>query len=224
MNKAKIVIVDDHQLLSSGLALLLNAEPDLTVAGQADRAATALPLISAQQPDIVLLDISLPQQSGLELLPQVLAAAPHCKVIMMTMHEEQQYLKKALEAGAKGFVLKKGGGMDLLYAIRSVLQGDTYVQPSMLSGLIREGEKRKLHRRESEAASSDEQLWQLLSQREEQVVLGVAKGHTSKEIAEKNFLSEKTVATYRSRAMAKLGMATRADLVEFVRRLGKFDS
>lgn len=221
MSTTRIVIVDDHQLLASGLAMLLNAEQDLEVVGQADRAETALHLVASQQPDIVLLDISLPRKSGLELLPEILNASPHCQVIMMTMHEEQQYLKKALDGGAKGFVLKKGGGTDLLYAIRSVMQGDTYIQPSMLSGLIREGEKRKQRRRETEAATSDGQLWQLLSQREQQVVLGVARGHTSKEIAEKNLLSEKTVSTYRSRAMAKLDMTTRAELVDFVVRLGK---
>lgn len=221
MSKTKIVIVDDHQLLSGGLAMLLNAEQDLEVVGQADRAATALRLIAAKQPDIALLDISLPDTSGLALLPEILKAAPRCQIIMMTMHEEQQYLKKALDGGAKGFLLKKGGGMDLLYAIRAVMQGDTYVQPSMLSGLIREGDAQKQRDRGTGSATADEQLWRLLSQREQQVVLGVARGHTSREIADKNFLSEKTVATYRSRAMAKLDMKTRAELVDFIVRLGK---
>ena len=223
MSKTKILIIDDHQLLSDGLAMMLNAEKDLEVIGQASRPAAALNLAAAHQPDIILLDISLPEKNGLELLPEFRKVAPNTLVIMLTMHEEQQYLKKALEKGAKGFVLKKGGGTDLRYAIRAVMEGNTYIQPSMLNSLIHEGEKRKQRRQETEVGGPDEQLWQMLSQREQQVALGVAKGHTSREIAEKTFLSEKTVATYRSRAMAKLDMTTRADLVDFIIRLGKLD-
>lgn len=221
MSKTRILIIDDHQLLSSGLAMLLCAEKDLEVTGQADRPETALRLAEEQQPDIILLDISLPGRSGLDLLPELLIRSPQSRIIMMTMHEEQQYLKKALEGGAKGFVLKKGGGTDLMYAIRAVMQGDTYIQPSMLADFIKTGED---HRGGSpENLSEDEQRWRMLSQREQQIVLGVAKGYTSREMAEEIFLSEKTVATYRSRAMTKLGFESRADLVEFVLRLRKID-
>ena len=218
MNRTKILIVDDHPLLSAGLAMLLNAQQDLAVAGQAETPETALRLAESEQPDIVLLDISLPGKSGLELLPEVLALSPRSRVIMMTMHEEQQYLKKALDAGAKGFVLKKGVDMDLLYAIRAVVHGETYIQPSMLTSFVHAEQKKETA---SSDLSSDQQLWQLLSQREQEVVFAVARGHTSKEIAKKNFLSEKTVSTYRSRAMTKLGMNTRAELLDFVIRLNK---
>ncbi|MCX5875539.1 MAG: response regulator transcription factor [Deltaproteobacteria bacterium] len=221
MSKTRILIIDDHQLLSSGLAMLLCAEKDLEVTGQADRPETALRLAEEQQPDILLLDISLPGRSGLDLLPELLARSPQSRVIMMTMHEEQQYLKKAIEGGAKGFVLKKGGGTDLMYAIRAVMQGDTYIQPSMLADFIKTGEESS--EGSPENLSEDEQRWRMLSQREQQIVLGVAKGYTSREMAEGIFLSEKTVATYRSRAMTKLGFESRADLVEFVLRLRKID-
>lgn len=216
MSKIRILIIDDHQLLSSGLAMLLCAEKDLEVTGQADRPETALRLAEEQQPDILLLDISLPGRSGLDLLPELLIRSPQSRIIMMTMHEEQQYLKRAIEGGAKGFVLKKGGGTDLIYAIRAVMQGDTYIQPSMLADFIKTGAS-------PENISEDEQRWRILSQREQQIVLGVAKGYTSREMAEENFLSEKTVATYRSRAMTKLGFETRADIVEFVHRLRRID-
>lgn len=219
MNKTKILIVDDHQLLSSGLAMLLNAEKDLMVIGQADKPDAALHLAELEQPDIVLLDISLPGKSGLDLLPELLACSPNSQVIMMTMHEGQQYLERALDAGAKGFVLKKGVSMDLLYAIRAVIRGEIYIQPAMVTRFIKTGKEAQSAC--EEGVSGDGQLWQLLSQRERQVVLGVARGHTSREIAQKNFLSEKTVATYRSRAMIKLGITTRADLVDLVVRLGK---
>ena len=221
MSKTRILIVDDHQLLSSGLAMLLSAEKYLEVTGQADRPETALRLAEEQQPDIILLDISLPGRSGLDLLPELLARSPQSRIIMLTMHEEQQYLKRALECGAKGFVLKKGGGTDLMYAIRAVMQGDTYIQPSMLADFIKTGADSRGGSPEN--ISEDEQRWRLLSQREQQIVLGVAKGYTSREMAEEIFLSEKTVATYRSRAMTKLGFESRADLVEFVLRLRKID-
>ncbi|MGV1098394.1 response regulator [Thiovibrio sp. JS02] len=216
MNRTRILIIDDHQLLSSGLAMLLGAEKDLEVTGQADGPAAALGLAGEQQPDIVLLDISLPGRSGLDLIPELLALSPRSRIIIMTMHEEQQYLQRALEGGARGFVLKKGGGGDLLYAIRAVMKGDTYIQPSMLADFIKTAETADKEGRA--IASAAEQLWRLLSQREQQIVLGVAKGYTGREIAEQHFLSEKTVATYRSRAMAKLGLATRAELVDFVSR------
>lgn len=220
MKKTKIMIVDDHKLLSSGLAMLLNAQADYTVMATPDTPAAALQLLREECVELVLLDISLPEKSGLELLPEILALCPKTKVIMMTMHEDQHYLKSAIAAGARGFVLKKGVDMDLLYAIKAVMNGEVYIQPSMLTGFITD---------EAGAAASDknlsehEKLWQLLSPREQEVVQGVAKGFTSKEIAEKYFLSEKTVATYRSRAMTKLGFDNRAELVDFIVRLGKID-
>ncbi|MFZ5773890.1 MAG: response regulator [Thermodesulfobacteriota bacterium] len=207
---ARILVVDDHALLLSGLCMLLNAEPDLEVVGMADSGEKALALASELQPDVVLLDISLRETSGLLLLPELLQRAPRARVLMLTMHEDQQYLKQAMAAGAKGFLLKKCLDVDLLYAIRSVLRGHIHIHPSMMPEILA-GPR-------PEAASPEEQLWNSLSQREQQVMLAVAKGHTGREIAEQHFLSEKTVATYRSRAMAKLGLETRAELVEFVAR------
>ena len=219
MNKTRILIVDDHKLFSSGLAMLLNAEQDLEVIGQVDNPANALRLAGSHHPDIVLLDITLAEKSGLDLLPEILLVSPRSHVIILTMHEEQQYLKKAVADGAKGFVLKKGVDIDLLYAIRAVKRGELYIQPSMLKGFMQEGKQN----REEEKLSEDERLWRLLSHREQDVLIAVARGLTGREIAEKNFLSEKTVATYRARGMAKLGIKTRAELVELVVRLKKMN-
>jgi len=219
MNKTSILIVDDHKLFSSGLAMLLNAEQDLEVIGQVDNPANALRLAGSHHPDIVLLDITLAEKSGLDLLPEILQVSPRSHVIILTMHEEQQYLKKAVADGAKGFVLKKGVDIDLLYAIRAVKRGELYIQPSMLKGFLQEGKQN----RAEETLSEDERLWRLLSHREQDVLIAVARGLTGREIAGKNFLSEKTVATYRARGMAKLGINTRAELVELVVRLKKLD-
>jgi DNA-binding NarL/FixJ family response regulator len=206
----RILVVDDHPVLLSGLSLLLNAEPDMEVAGTADLGPKALVQARELQPDIVLLDISLPGTSGLLLLPEILRQTPKTRVLMLTMHEDHQYLKEAVAKGAKGFILKKCLDVDLLYAIRSVMRGQMYIHPAMMPDILAEQEKG--------AASPEELLWLSLSTREQQVMLAVAMGYTSREIAEQHFLSEKTVATYRSRAMAKLGLETRAELVDFVSR------
>jgi two-component system, NarL family, response regulator NreC len=211
--KNSIVVVDDHSLLVSGLCLLLNSESDMEVVGQADKAEEALQLIENLQPSVVLLDISIHDTSGLDLLPQIVKRATKTKVIMMTMHEDQQYLEKALDNGASGYVLKKGLDVDLLYAIRSVCRGEVYIQPSMVKNYIAGSEKKESNKAQTDSHAL---LWNALSTREQQVVLGVAHGYTSKEIAKTHFLSEKTISTYRSRAMTKLGFETRAELVEFI--------
>ena len=203
-------MVDDHRVLLSGLSLLLNAEPDMTIVGAAGSGPEALVLAMELQPDIVLLDISLPGASGLMVLPEILLQAPRAHVLMLTMHEDHQYLKEAVAKGAKGFILKKCLDVDLLYAIRSVMRGQMYIHPAMMPEILAEREKGE--------ASPEEMLWLSLSKREQQVMLAVVMGFTSREIAEQLFLSEKTVGTYRSRSMAKLGLETRSELVEFVSR------
>ncbi len=218
-DKNSIVIVDDHSLLVSGLCLLLDSESDMEVAGQAENAEKALLLIEDLQPGVVLLDITLQDMSGLDLLPEIRKCATDTKIIMMTMHEDQQYLEKALANGANGYVLKKGLDVDLLYAIRSVCRGEVYIQPSMLKTYIADSQKTESKKEEVDDHTL---LWNALSLREQQVVLGVSHGYTSKEIAETHFLSEKTISTYRSRAMTKLGFETKAELVKFIMKLGLF--
>jgi len=209
----RIMVVDDHPVLLAGLSLLLNAEPDMEVVGTADTGPKALALAKELQPDIVLLDISLPETSGLLLLPEVLRLAPRSRVLMLTMHEEYQYLKEAVAKGAKGFILKKCLDVDLLYAIRSLMRGQMYIHPDMMPDIMASQEKGE--------ASPEEMLWLSLSKREQQVMQAVVMGFTSREIAEQLFLSEKTIATYRSRAMAKLGLETRSELVDLVARQKK---
>ena len=219
-NKVRILVVDDHPLLLAGLSLLLNAEDDLQVVAQANSATQALEQATSCQPDIVLLDISLQDQSGLALIPQLLSRAPACRVVMLTMHENRQYLQKAMAQGAKGFVLKKGLDADLIYALRSVMRGEVYVQPSLLKSYLPSGPAAA-----PSAAGSDRDagllLWESLSRREQEILALVAKGHSSREIADSCLLSEKTIATYRSRGMAKLDLKNRAELVELALKLGK---
>ncbi|MDF1614438.1 response regulator [Desulfurivibrio dismutans] len=219
-----ILVVDDHPLLLSGLGMLLNAEADLEVVGQTDRAPSALELAKKLQPDIILLDITLNDTSGIDLLPQLLEVSPDSRVIMLTMHENQRYLQLAMNAGARGFVLKKGLDADLLYAIRTVQRGEVYVHPSMLLEFVGGDGGRTDPQEDQETPDHRAQLWHSLSQREQQVMLAVAQGHTSREIAARYFVSDKTVTTYRSRAMTKLGLGNKAELVKLIMDLGLLKS
>ena len=212
----KVMVVDDHIMLLHGLCLLLNAEADIEVVAQATNGEEALALAQTCKPDIILLDITLQKMSGLDLIKQLLSQVPKSRIIMLTMHDNVEYLQKALQRGAKGFVLKKGLEEDLLYAIRSVMRGEVYIHPSLLQSYIPNSGKTTLM-----AKDDDVNNWSGLSEREQEILIHVARGYTSKEIAEKCLLSEKTVATYRSRGMNKLNIEKRSQLVRLVMRLGK---
>ncbi len=210
------MVVDDHVMLLHGLCLLLNAEADIEVVAQASNADEALEQVQTCSPDIVLLDITLQESSGLDLIEELLALAPQTRVIILTMHDNPQYMQRALRKGAKGFVLKKGLEEDLLYAIHSVMRGEVYIHPSLLKTYIPDSGKSELPDHDRELAR-----WANLSKREQEVLTLVARGYTSKEIGERCLLSEKTVATYRSRGMTKLDFEKRSELVRLAMRLGK---
>lgn len=218
--KHTILIVDDHSVLTAGLCLLLNAEADLEVVGQAADLESALRAAERLQPEIILLDITLPQGNSLDFLPRFKKNAPAAKMIMLTMHDDVGYLQKALEQGALGYVLKKALDQDLLYALRSVIRGEIYIQPSLVRQMM-SGEAGKTPAQgRADENDAPRLLWNSLSEREREVVTGVGLGYTSKELGEKYFISEKTIATYRSRAMTKLGLSTKAELVDLLLRLG----
>ena len=205
MTDIRVMVMDDHAILLAGVCMLLDAEQDITVVGQARTRAEALELLAKKRPDVLLLDVSMPEEDGISLLPLFRKISPKTRIVMLTMYEDQHYLQKALAAGASGFVLKKGLDVDLLYAIRAVMRNEVYIQPAMLKDLLGH---------ETDTRPKEEMLWETLSPREREVMIGVAHGYTNKEIAEQYQLSEKTVATYRSRSMAKLGTATRAEFIE----------
>jgi two-component system, NarL family, response regulator NreC len=216
--KISILVVDDHPLLLAGLCMLLNAEKDMVVTGQADNAAAAVKLARDQKPAVILLDITLQDTSGLDLIPVFRETCPAARIIMLTMHEDLQYMQKAIQSGAAGFVLKKGLDVDLLYAIRAVMRGEMFIQPSMLKDYLVPSQSD--FSLAGPPRGKDAVLWDTLSVREREVMIEVARGYTSKEIGDRLFLSEKTVATYRSRAMFKLGLESRAELVDFALKLG----
>ncbi|BDG60045.1 response regulator [Caldinitratiruptor microaerophilus] len=200
----RILIVDDHAVLRSGLRLLLHGKDGLEVVGEAGEAAEALALARRLRPELVLLDLSLPGLSGLDLLQRLRAEMPWLKVLVLTMHDDPEYLRRALEAGAAGYVIKRAADAELLAAIRAIRRGETYVYPTLAAQLVT---------RPPEGAAPPASP--PLSQREMEVMKLLVLGHTNAEIADQLGVSVKTVETHRARLMEKLGLRTRAELVRY---------
>lgn len=211
-HRYKVVIADDHAVLRSGLRLLLEKQADLSVVGEASSGLATLALAEELQPDLIILDLSMPGLGGLDALPSLRRIAPQAKILVLTMHDDPQYLHKVLAEGASGYILKKAADVELITALRAVLGGDIYVHPAMTRALIN-GEV-------IEDQQSKQDPWSMLSDREKEVLKLVALGYTSAEIAEQLALSSKTIDTYRSRGMDKLGFQTRAALVRFTIQKG----
>ncbi len=207
----RILLADDHAVLRSGLRLLIDSQPDLTVVSEAGDGAETLRLASELQPDVILLDINMPDMDGLTVLPQLRQAAPDSRVLILTMHDDVNYLQQTLQAGASGYVLKQAIDTELLMAIRAVLRGEQPVHPTMTQKLI-------AAMSQPAPAEVSENPWDALSQREHDVLRLVALGYTNAEIASELYISVKTVETYRARGMEKLNVETRAQLVRLALR------
>ncbi len=186
---------------------MLGAQPDLVVVGEASSGAEALALAEQTQPNLILLDLAMPALGGLEALPLLRKMLPDCRILVLTMHDDEGYLRQALRSGAAGYVLKKAVDSELISAVRAVLRGEIYVHPAMTRLLLEDVLP--------PASTPDSDPWAALSDREREVLILVARGYTSAEIAERLNLSPKTVETYRGRGMEKLNLRSRAALVQF---------
>jgi len=207
----RILLADDHAVLRAGLRLLINAQPDMECAGEAGDGLQLLARLESLQVDLVLLDLSMPRLGGLNALPAIRDRAPNTRVLVLTMHADEEYLRQALAAGAVGYVLKQAADQELLSAIRAVMRGEVYIHPAMTRALL-EGVMDGPSLPVAPAAS--------LSEREREVIVQVARGSTNREVAEQLGLSIKTVETYRARAMDKLGLTGRAALVRYAQSQG----
>lgn len=217
MNKlspVRVLLADDHAVLRAGLYLLIDKQADFTIIGEASSGLETISQVEELQPDLLLLDISMPGIGGLDAIPTIKKKTPRLKILILTMHDDPQYLRQALKAGASGYILKKAADVELLSAMRAVIRGDVYVHPSMTNILVDDF---------LPASKSDpnQDLWSTLSEREKQVLSLTALGHTGAEIAEKLNLSPKTIETYRARGMEKLNLQTRAALVRYALQHGK---
>lgn len=207
MPETRILLADDHAVLRSGLRLLLEAQSDLKVVGEAGNGSEALALAQSLQPHLIVLDLSMPGLGGLEALPLLRTAAPAARILVLTMHDDEGYLRQALRGGASGYILKRAADAELLSAVRTILGGEVYVHPALTKFLVGD--------LVTPPPTSSSDPWDELSEREQEVLTLVALGHTATEIAERLSLSVKTIETYRARGMEKLGLRSRAALVQF---------
>lgn len=213
----RILLVDDHPIFRAGLRALLESQPDVRVVGEAGNGAEAITRARELQPDIILLDISMPDMDGLEALRRMQVGNVPGKALVLTMHAENEYLLQVLESGGYGYVLKQGVDTDLFTAIRRVAAGDVFLYPSATKLLLSRyrDQKRALEENGDGAASDDG-----LSDREREVLSLTAQGYSSQEIGDQLALSAKTVETYRTRVMRKLNLRHRSDLVRYALRAG----
>jgi two-component system response regulator NreC len=200
----RIVVVDDHAVVRSGLRLLLDAEDDMEVVGDAGNARDAIFEIRAAKPDVVLLDVVMPGESGIDALPRVLHEAPDAKVLMLSMQDDPNYVREAFAAGASGYVLKEAVDAEVVAAIRDVAAGNHYVHPALGARMVA-----------ADAAAQAAAAADPLSDREREVLKMLALGHTNQEIAQQLYISVRTAETHRAHIMRKLQLSTRAELVRY---------
>jgi DNA-binding NarL/FixJ family response regulator len=199
-------------MVRRGLRLVLDAQPDLRVVAEAGDGAEALDVARRTELELAVLDVSMPRMTGLQAAAELLAMRPRLKVLMLSMHDNEQYLFEALKAGASGYVLKSAADRDLVEACRSALRGEPFLYPSAIAALIRDFLERA---REGEATPVDP-----LTPRELQVVKLIAEAHTNAQIADVLQISAKTVERHRENLMAKLGMSDRVELTRYAIRRG----
>jgi len=200
----RVLIVDDHQLVRSGLRLLLEAEKDMTVDDEAGNAADAVRLARLHKPDVVLLDVVMPGGSGLDAAPEIKEAAPKARILVLSMQDDPSYVRQAFSAGASGYLLKEAADNELVAAVREVAGGGSYVHPTL-------GARLAAAEAEAQARAAADPL----SEREREVLRLLALGHTNQEIAKMLFISVRTAETHRAHIMQKLRLSTRAELVRY---------
>jgi two-component system, NarL family, response regulator NreC len=210
--RIRVLVVDDHAVVRSGLRLLLEKEKDIEVVGEAGNVGEAVLEARSARPDVVLMDVVMPGQSGIDGIPSVMKEAPKAKVLLLSMQDDPQYVRQAFSAGATGYVLKEAVDTEVVAAIREVAGGGRYVHPALGARLAAaEAEERA-------RADADP-----LSDREREVMRLLALGHTNQEIAKMLFISVRTAETHRAHIMQKLRLTTRAELVAYAIEHGLLD-
>jgi len=203
----KILIADDHGLIRAGLRALLDDVPEFTVVGEAEDGLVVLRLVVELQPDIVLMDIHMPGISGIEATHRLKDIAPKARVLALTVHEDEGMLREMIRAGAYGYIIKRAVESELIQAIQVVSHGYMYVHPSLTSSLVK-----GLSPHANPETTDNEEL----TQREKDVLLLLARGHTNRQIAEKLNLSPRTIEGHRSSLVSKLGISSRVELMNYV--------
>jgi two-component system response regulator NreC len=211
--KIRLLLVDDHEVVRSGLRMLLEGQDDLLIEGEANSGRQAIELASRLMPDVIVMDITLSDMSGIEATRTIKTTHPAIQIIALTIHEDEQYFFEMLQAGASGYVPKRAAPNDLITAIRFAYVGEIYIYPSLVKTLVTDYLVRT--RQSVEQETTDE-----LSAREQEVLELLADGSSNEEISEKLYISKHTVARHRENIMRKLGLHSKSELVKYAIRKG----
>lgn len=213
MSKIKIILADDHSVLLAGLKLLLNNEPDFEVTGEATNGEKVLKLLEKQSADILVLDLSMPNMGGMECIKEIKSRGYGIKILVLTMYEDEHYVKEAMRAGAFGYLEKQAVDTELFDAIRNIASGQRYLSSHNAQNLLN-----YLLNEDDQDLSGDP--YHLLSAREREVLKLIARGYSMKQIGETLYLSVKTVDTYKTRLMEKLHCTKKSEVVEYACKYG----
>jgi DNA-binding NarL/FixJ family response regulator len=207
----RILIADDHAIVRSGLRKVIDPKPDLEVVAEAEDGAEAVAKALAEDVDLAILDVSMPRLTGIQAAAELRKRKPELKLLMLSMHDSEQFLFEALKAGASGYVLKSGADEEIVDASRAAMRGESYLYPSAVTTLVRDYVER---------GGRGEEQFDVLTPRELEVLKLIAEAHTSKEIADELFISIKTVDRHRQNILEKLGMRDRVELTRYAIRRG----
>lgn len=210
--KTRVLIADDHTIVRSGVRLLLQAEPDIEVVGEALDGGQAVTMAESLRPDVVLMDIAMPGTSGLEATRQIKSRFPEMCVLVLTMHRSDEYFFEMLKAGASGYILKGADTSELIGAVRTVARGEVFLYPAMAKELLQD----YLSRLQESNSSGQPPL----TLREKEILRLLAEGHSNKEIAEKLVVSPSTIHSHRTNLMKKLNLSSRYELIQYARQRG----
>jgi DNA-binding NarL/FixJ family response regulator len=210
--KTRILLADDHNVVRTGLKLVLDAQPDLEVVSEAGNGAEAVERALQDDIDLAILDVTMPRMTGLQAAAELSRRRPELRTLILSMHDNEQYFFEALKAGASGYVLKTAANRDLIEACRAAMRGEPFLYPAAVQALIRDYLDR--------ASRGEEAPEDPLTPRELEVVKLIAEGHTSEEIAGMLFISKKTVDRHRANVLEKLGMRNRVELTRYAIRRG----
>ena len=213
MTKIHILLADDHTILRAGLKMMLNAQPDMEVVGEAPDGRQAIAETQRLQPDIILMDITMPEMNGIEATRHIKKLVPESKILILTMHEHDEYVFQALRAGASGYMLKEAADTELISALHVIQSGQFYLSPVAQSVLVGDYLQRVRIGEEKDSYSS-------LTEREREILKLIAEGYTNTQVAERLVISPKTVDTHRTHIMDKLNLHSRAELVKYAMRRG----
>jgi two-component system, NarL family, response regulator NreC len=210
MEKIKVLLVDDHAIMRDGIRALLSLADDIEIVGEAGEGREAIEKAGQLSPDVVVMDIAMPGMDGLEATRRIVKHNPRSRVLILSQHDDKEYILSAIRAGSAGYIPKRALGSDLVSAIRSVNHGESFLYPSAAAALIKD------YREQAQSGDSFDQL----TAREREILKLIAEGHTSKEIGVMLFISVKTVMGHRTKIMEKLGLHNRTELIKYAMKKG----